>query len=116
MNSKSFKNGLKAFAALFTILLVAGATFAFTGSKNHSVLKAAKKPAGSLYWYAVNPSTNKTTAAYSFHDTKSNVISAQGCNDTGTPICLYGSNSSSVAVGTNVGTPSAPDRINQTAP
>jgi len=112
MNSKSFKNGLKAFVALFTILLVAGATFAFT-AKNHSGTKAAKKPAGSLYWYSVDPSTNKTTAAYSFHDTKSNVISEQNCDDTGTPICLYGSTSSSVAVGTNVGTPAAPDRINE---
>jgi len=75
------------------------------------------KAATSLFWYPVDPSTNETTDAFQFDDTKSNVIAEQSCKDgLNQPICLFGSTNSNVAVGTNVGTPPAADRILETHP
>jgi hypothetical protein len=98
---KKFKLGLIALA----LTLGVGGAFATTGFVHRS--KAA-----SLFWYPVNPTTNKTTGPDLYNDTKANVIAEQSCKDVaGQPICLYGSPSSSVPTGTNVGSPAPADRI-----
>jgi hypothetical protein len=73
------------------------------GAKKQKTANANVKKRAGLYWYPVDPVTNQTTGSFTHNDTKANVINDQGCKDqTGQPICLYGSTSSSVAVGTTI--------------
>jgi hypothetical protein len=102
MFMKKFKMGLMSLA----LVLGFAAAFASTAVKAH------KTNTASLYWYPVNPSTNQTEGSAAYHDEKANVISAQPCDDTpARPICYFGSTTSNVPVGTNVGTPAASNRI-----
>lgn len=95
----------------FAFVAIIGVAFAFTPNVKKTVPINTKKVAA-LYWYHVDASTNETTAAYSYNDTKANVINAQSCKDNANqPICLFGSTNASLPVGTDVGTPAPDTRI-----
>jgi len=96
---KKLKMGLMAFALLIGI----GAAFASKSVNHH------KHQQSSLYWYAV--SGGKTVGSYEYDDTKSNVIGEQPCDDSVTPVCLFGSTNSAVANGTSIGSPDAAHSI-----
>ncbi len=91
------------------LVLVLALAFAFKTPKQYDKIRQS-----SLYWYPVNPATNLTIGTYGYHNTKANVLSEQACDDTGTPICLFGSTNSSLPIGTNVGTPAPANRILET--
>jgi len=110
MNAKMFKNKIIAIVAMFTVVLSVGAAIAMKAP-------AKKLPPAMLYWYPVDPVSKLTTGAQEFHNTKSNVLGQQGCQDADNqPICLYGSTSSSVAIGTDASTAPREDLILQSQP
>ncbi|MDN3551023.1 hypothetical protein [Mucilaginibacter aquaedulcis] len=95
----------------FAFVAIIGVAFAFKPDVKKTVPVNTTK-AAALYWYHVNPSTNETIAAYSYNDTKANVINTQSCKDNANqPICLFGSTNASLPVGTDVGTPAPDNRI-----
>jgi hypothetical protein len=97
----------------FAFVAIIGVAFAFTPDVKKAVPVNTTK-AATLYWYHVDPSTNETTGAYSYNNTKANVINGQGCKDSANqPICLFGSTNASLPVGTDVGAPTPDDRILQ---
>jgi hypothetical protein len=97
----------------FAFVAIIGVAFAFKPDVKKTVPVNTTKMAA-LYWYHVDASTNETTAAYSYNDTKANVINAQSCKDNANqPICLFGSTNASLPVGTDVGTPAPDNRILQ---
>ena len=53
MNSKLFKNKLKALSALFTVLLITGAAFAFTTAKTSPHHKTVKKSGTTYKWFSI---------------------------------------------------------------
>lgn len=104
---KKIKIGLMAAALLFGI---GGAL------SSHATIHHNSRVTG-LFWYPVDPSTNLTTDDVEFNETKENVIAAQSCKDAASqPICLFGSTNPGLAVGTNVGTPPAANRILEAHP
>jgi hypothetical protein len=72
--------------------------------------KKSKKTQTLLYWYPVNQTTSRTSGAYFTNDHKSQVITIPCDDDSGQPICYYGSTDSAVPLNTYVANAS-PDNL-----
>ncbi|SDE98023.1 hypothetical protein SAMN05216464_111163 [Mucilaginibacter pineti] len=100
MNVRLFKNKLKAIVALFTVLLIAGAAFAFTDAIKHPILKVInKKPTTNYRWFQISgnrtPAQSVASANAAYISTGTTAPTGTGCSGS-TYQCVSGFDSTQV--------------------